>query len=120
MNNHQPSEYEIDFDAWKTLAQKDPAAFEAKRRQCIEALIEGAPVEKRRRLRGIQWQVDQIRSLSRTPLASCIAISNMMWDSLYQLNQQQRELTQSTSIHPVAQPTASVSATVLPFRARQV
>jgi hypothetical protein len=119
MKSYQLNQQEMGFDEWKALAQNDPATFEAKRRQCIEALIGSAPEEKRRRLRGLQWQIDQTRSLARTPMASCIAISNMMWDSLYQLNQHQRELAHAAPAKQSVRPAASVAATVLPFRARQ-
>lgn len=119
MTHQQLTDHEMDFDAWRTLAQQDPTAFEALRRQHIESFIENAPEEKRRRLRGLQWQIDQTRNMARTPMASLIAISNMMWDSLYRLNQQQLELTQSASAKHTAQPAASVSSTVIPFRARQ-
>ena len=119
MKSHQLNEQEMGFEEWKALARNDPASFEAKRRQCIEALIDSAPEEKRRRLRGLQWQIDQTRSLARTPMASCIAISNMMWDSLYLLNQHQRELAHATSVKQSARPAASTAATVLPFRTRQ-
>ena len=118
MKNQQCSEQEMGFDEWKALAQQDPTAFEDMRRQRIDAFIAGAPEEKRRRLKGLQWQIDQTRSLARTPMASCIAISNMMWDSLYQLNQQQRELTQTTSLKQTERPAAPVATTILPFRAR--
>jgi hypothetical protein len=53
MKSYQLNQQEMGFDEWKALAQNDPATFEAKRRQCIEALIGSAPEEKRRRLRGL-------------------------------------------------------------------
>lgn len=118
MKNQLCSEQEMGFDEWKTLAQQDPAAFEDMRRQHIDSFIAGVPEEKRRRLKGLQWQIDQTRSLARTPMASCIAISNMMWDSLYQLNQQQRELTQTASVKQADRPAAAATSTILPFRAR--
>jgi hypothetical protein len=117
MNKHQCNEKEMDFDEWKSLAQNDPATFETRRQQYLEAFIENAPLEKRRRLRGLQWQIDQTRNLAGSPLASCIAISNMMWDSLYQLNQQQRELSTVTPAQRQEQRAATTPATVLPFRA---
>lgn len=117
MKNMQRCEQEMGFEEWRTLAERDPTAFEDMRRQYIESFIESAPEEKRRRLRGLQWQIDQTRDLARTPMASCIAISNMMWDSLYQLNQHQLELTHTTPAkHPNPQASSAKAATVLPFR----
>lgn len=48
----------------------------------IEAFICSVPEERQPRLRGLQWRIDQIRRTARTPLASCIRISRMMWDSV--------------------------------------
>jgi hypothetical protein len=75
----------LDFDEWMVLAKNNPDEFEKKRREHIEIFIEGVPQDKQRRLKGLQWKIDQIRKLSRTPMASCIEISNMMWDSMIRL-----------------------------------
>lgn len=71
----------LDFDEWLTLASKDPAGFEAKRRKVLDAVIAQAPEERRQRLKGLQWRVDQLRGRSPTPLAACILLSEMMWES---------------------------------------
>lgn len=68
------------------LAQENPQALEALRQKEIAALIESAPVSMQRRLRGLQFQIDAKRSASKTPMAACIAISKMMFDSVYELN----------------------------------
>jgi hypothetical protein len=68
------------------LAKEDPAQLESLRAQEIEALITSAPESMQRRLRGLQFQIDAKRSLSKTPMASCLAISQMMFDSVYELN----------------------------------
>jgi hypothetical protein len=72
----------FDFDHWATLARDDPAAFEALRRTTIDAFIDGAPPERRERLRRLQWRIDQERRRAASPLAGCIRISRMMWNSL--------------------------------------
>ncbi len=77
------SEENFDFEVWASLAQSDPAAFEAKRQEMIEKLIEGAPEDLRQRLRSFQWRIDMERSRSANPLQACIRISNMMWDLIY-------------------------------------
>ncbi len=71
-----------DFEEWAELAVADPDAFEVRRSTVIEAFISSVPVERQPRLRGLQWRIDQIRRTARTPLASCIRISRMMWDSV--------------------------------------
>lgn len=73
---------QLDFDDWSQLAATDPAAFEARRERMINDFIDSAPPEKRQRLRGLQWRIDQTRRRSKTPLAACIRISEMMWDSM--------------------------------------
>jgi len=109
----------LDFEEWSTLARSDPESFEKKRLETIELFFTSVPEEKRRRLRGLQWQVDQTRQLTRTPMAACIAISNMMWDSLHRLSIHQRELQDLTSGQPAACTThEQVAATILPFQPR--
>lgn len=77
------SEKRFDFDAWASLAQRDPEAFEVKRRDMIEQHIERAPEALRQRLRSFQWRIDMERRRSANPLQACIRISNMMWDRIY-------------------------------------
>jgi hypothetical protein len=108
----------VDFDEMLALAKSDPASFESRREEYIESFLTSIPAEKRRRLRGLQWRIDQTRQLARSHMASCIAISNMMWDSLQLLGLQQRELVKLTTgqttqfIHLQS---ASASATIIPF-----
>jgi len=74
--------FEFDFDHWAKLAKDDPAGFEAQRMQILEALIADAPERLRHRLRGMQWQLDQVRSRSSNPMASCLRMSRMMWEKV--------------------------------------
>lgn len=73
---------QFDFDALGAMAADDPESFEMLRLAAINKLIESAPVEKRERLRRLQWRIDQERRLARNPLNACIRISRMMWNSL--------------------------------------
>jgi len=68
------------------MAKTDPEGLENFRQREIESLIEGAPKEFQRRLRGLQFEVDCRRSIASNPLSSCIAVSKMMQDSLLELN----------------------------------
>ena len=72
----------VDFDQWAELAKSDPEAFEAKRAEVIEQMIQRMPAEKQHRMRCLQWKVDQVRSQASNPMAACIKLSEMMWDSL--------------------------------------
>ena len=82
----------LDFDEWMVLAKKNPDEFEKKRREHIEIFIKGVPENKQRRLKGLQWRIDQTRKLSKTPMASCIEIYNMMWDSVIRLKDSHYQL----------------------------
>lgn len=72
----------IDFDQWAELAKSNPAAFETKRAEVIDAMIENMPVHKQQRMRCLQWKIDQVRNQASNPMAACIKLSEMMWDSL--------------------------------------
>jgi Protein of unknown function (DUF3135) len=71
---------EFDFDEWAKLAKEDPDAFENKRLQMIQNVIDKSSPKIKRRMLGLQWQIDQIRATSTNPMASCLKISQMMWD----------------------------------------
>jgi len=82
----QLDEMTTDFDHWfdtmMSMAKDDPEGFEHLRQQMINAVIDDAPEDSRRRLIGLQWRVDQERRLAKTPMGACIRISNMMWESV--------------------------------------
>ncbi len=73
----------FDFDAWKTLAEQDPEAFERKRREAIEATIAQAPPRLRQRLTGLQWRIEMERGKCRNPTQSFLRIYKLMWQSVY-------------------------------------
>ncbi len=73
---------EFDFDTWARLAKDDPETFEAMRQNALQQLIDKAPAPSRPRLQGIQWQVDQLRQRTDSPMAACVQISQMMWNSV--------------------------------------
>ena len=69
----------FDFEYWSNLARHDPKGFEVRRAALIEATIERAPEQSRVRLRRLQWKLDTIRATSRTPLAACVRMHELMW-----------------------------------------
>lgn len=71
-----------DFDAWLALASSDPEAFEHQRRQIINRAIQRAPARRQQRLHQLQWQLDQIRATSRTPMVACLRMQRMLWQSI--------------------------------------
>lgn len=118
MNKQSHHSNRLDFEFWKQLAEDDPEAFEDLRRKTVDALISQAPAQQRRRLQGLQWQIDQTRRLAGSPMASCLAISNMMWDSLNRLNEHQRRLLSATPGESARPAEVEAPATVLAFPAR--
>lgn len=72
----------FDFDDWARLAQEDPAGFETRRRETVEAVIRQAPAATRQRLTRLQWRIDRLREQSGTPLKACLRLYGMMWDKV--------------------------------------
>ncbi len=72
----------FDFDAWAELARTDPDAFETERNNAIEAIIEEAPPRTREQLRRVQWKLDRIRDTAPTPMAACLRMQTLMWESV--------------------------------------
>lgn len=87
------------FEVLLDLARNDPEGLEALRQSLTASVIEAAPTEaNRRRLRGLQFQVDMERERARTPLAATIRISELMCQSLAELH---RTMVTTTEIGPV-------------------
>ncbi len=75
-----------DVDTLITMAREDPEKLELLRRSMMAALIDSAPNEKiKNRLRGLQFKIDVERDRAKTPMAACIALSEMMHESLAEL-----------------------------------
>lgn len=74
--------FAFDFDEWASLAKTNPHAFEARRQALIDNFLRQFPDPEQRRLRGLQFRIDMERRRARTPMAACIRLSSMMWDSL--------------------------------------
>ena len=72
----------FDFNAWAELARRDPQAFELERKLLIERAIMRAPADKQQRLRCLQWKLDQVRKLASTPMAACLQINRLLWESI--------------------------------------
>ncbi len=72
----------FDFDGWANLARTDQTAFEHKRKKILDAVIAEAPARNQAQLRRIQWKLDRIRELAPTPLAACVRMQELMWDSV--------------------------------------
>ncbi len=80
---HDAKNQEFDFDEWCELAQKDPEAFEAKRKAAIDEVITSASPGMEKRLRQLQWRIDMERKRCKTPMMSCMKLFDMMWDFVH-------------------------------------
>ena len=83
---------DFNFKEWAELAKSDPERFEARRNRVINETIRRFPDDRHEMLHRLQWRVDRIRELKKTPLAACIAISGLMWESFNDLHQSYIEL----------------------------
>jgi hypothetical protein len=111
---------DFDWETWSTLARSDPAAFEQRRRQAIEALIAAAPEHRRPRLNALQCRIDLERRRSSSPLGACIRMSNLMWDRFTELRHALNALGEERSpLAPSLQVRQVKSARVIAFPARR-
>ena len=82
MKKRQKYFIEFDFDEWMQLAEKDIEAFEARRQQRINELIDLSPGHARM-LKGLQFRLDMERRRHRSPMKSCLKLYRMMLDFQY-------------------------------------
>ena len=75
----------IDIDKLKRLPSNHTEAFERYREELYQQTIEQAPIELQRRLKGIQFKINMARQGARSPLTSCMRLSEMMHDSFVEL-----------------------------------
>ena len=107
-----------DFDAWVSLASNDPETFEQQRSQVIHRAIQRAPARKRLRLTRLQWQLDRIRETSSTPMAACLRMHAMMWQSVEGENGLLACLQQPCAMLERRARPAGPAARILPLRRR--
>ena len=78
---HKISLKELDFDEAMQLARTDPEIFERYRQYVIDTLIARAPERNQEHLRRLQWRIDQERERASNPVAACVKLYEMMWES---------------------------------------
>jgi len=103
------------FEVMAHLAKTDPPAFEAMRKKLTQDAIARVRNDvRRRRLQGLQFQIDMERRKSANPLAGCIRISQMMSESLLELHQALNGHLKDSS-RPLLTDATAPSAKVLKF-----
>jgi len=113
MGQHLRNALEFDFSHWSRLARQDPPEFERQRQLAIDELIDRLPQHRRLRLQRLQWRIDQVRRRAGTPMAACLVLSRMMWDSVLEEDGLLHTLGARGPAH--SRPPAR-EATILPFR----
>ena len=101
------------------LARDDPPAYEALRRELIENFIASAPARLKPRLMGIQFRIDHVRRLSRSPLGATVRVYELMWKSFLTLNQNWQEFVELEEAFLLGQE-ASECHRFLPVREAQI
>lgn len=102
---------EFDFDAWVKLARENPEEFERQRQIALRSSIESAPAEHRKRLEGLQFQIDMERQRSGSSLGACIKLNSMMWAGFFRLRKELNGLVEGTAVsdpQPAQKSTAEV------------
>ncbi|MBD3671571.1 MAG: DUF3135 domain-containing protein [Gammaproteobacteria bacterium] len=104
----------IDFDSWQELARSNPRAFEARRREVVNAAIAQVPHDRQHRLRCLQWRIEKVCASASNPISASVQLSNMMWE---------RVSRQQSLIHclfePVKLSRQSRGASILTFPPRR-
>jgi len=98
-------------DELMLIARENPERLERIRHYFIEKHIQAAPERMQRRLRGLQFQIDGLRRIHKSPMGSCIEISKLMYESLGKM----RDTINGTHVEP--EPAELPAAPVLAFPA---
>lgn len=85
----------FDFDAWQTLAARDPAEYFRERERTLSAFIAERP-DAEQNLRELQSQIDQVRAVSGSPVAAARELARMLADRLDALAGHLKLLDQQT------------------------
>lgn len=86
---------DFDFQEWASLAKTDPEAFEQRRLNYIDQFLSGSG-KHRRRLEGLQFKIDAERKLAHTPEKALVVISKLMVESLNELGEELKSLSDET------------------------
>lgn len=104
---------DFDFDAWVKLARENPEEFERQRQATLRASIESAPAEHRKRLEGLQFQIDMERQRSGSALGACIKLNSMMWAGFFRLRKELNGLVEGTAVTGPQQQSPKATAEVI-------
>jgi hypothetical protein len=70
-----------DFETLKAMAERNEGELEVLLQAEIDLILQETPPERRRKLLGLQFQINCQKELSHNPIDCCVRLSNML--SLY-------------------------------------
>lgn len=118
--DHNDQCLNFDFDEWVTLSKIDPQAFEQRRLQWCNQLIQSAPAPCKRRLSGLLFQINMEKRRSSNPMDSCLRLSGLMWEKFNELRSELQHLSNSSkpetqNFHTSSQQALQESAEIIEF-----
>lgn len=72
----------FDFDEWAKLAKENPEEFDRQRQLAVDGVINSAAPTQRQSLRQTQFLIDSKRAVAKTPLESCLSVTELMWNKV--------------------------------------
>lgn len=72
----------FDFEEWMKLAAENPEEFDRQRREAVDGVINSAPPSQQTSLRQTQFLIDSKRTLAKSPMESCLSITELMWEKV--------------------------------------
>lgn len=79
-------DFDFDFDDWRTLAERDPAAFFAAREQVLQKFMDAAPRRLSSELQALQALIDHSRAEAGTPARASRQLLGMLGEHLFALS----------------------------------
>jgi len=116
--SHSDNGLEPNIDNLFSWAENQPDLLQQWLEQEVKDLIENAPVSHQDKLRGLQFKIEMEKRRAKNPLASCIAISNLMYESFYKLKIALADVDYSNPYKP--HKITENKAKVLPFKLKGV
>lgn len=89
-------------------AETNPGLLDQWLQQEVNHIIENAPLKHKERLEGLQFRIEMEKRRAKTPLASCLKLSELMYDSFFELklalengdSQTTQDLSQKAKVLP--------------------
>ena len=107
------------FEDMVKMHKEDPEGLELLRKQAVKEIIDNAPENSKRRLEGLQFQIDCIRRTSKNPVDAMIKVSNMMKESFEDLRKNLNALTGKEPLPDLNPKNNEVESNVIHFKGKE-